>query len=621
MEHQVKLKNASTKLLILNAPTSSGKTLASLLKIIESGKNSIFIYPTNELIYDQAGQIATLLKALGKDATVIPILNSEQGISEANLQADVVMLIINGKTLEVLSEEMSVRTKGEVLDRLLRNALKKRVILLSTPDFLYVWLKAQYKRSGYLYKFLPTFQELVIDEFHLYQGISFANLIFILWRLRNIFEHVIISSATLGDTLEITKELFGSDGCEIIEATPSVQGRIVRHLTDLEITHSPRILAEEDIEFVCSRVTAYYERFKSCNSQVKVLVIVNSVVFADSIFQELRGRLSEDSVSAIHGLIPQEKRRLTDVTIGTSAVEVGIDFDAASVIFEARDAPAFLQRLGRGGRHGGCEATGIIPTQSYESLEKALQKEEFSYQEFSSIIITSLGYLPSYSSFIRSTQAELLLGGFLYDLTKRLEGWCDKQRVEELLGSLSWCPSIVPKKPLSLESYTKLKALSNEGFRGSLNSIPAYFREYDAFVPVCLADLRKLNFRYFPDSKDAESWIPQPIPKELRGGHLLVVFNVGLQYKDIRILAPQIQPQKVWVLREDSFGVDARDEDLEKEVKKLLSGRVAYRTLGKLDWRFQGLPGVSNNEWVIIGADALLTEFVNKGKHALGNEP
>jgi CRISPR/Cas system-associated endonuclease/helicase Cas3 len=88
---------------------------------------------------------------------------------------------------------------------------------------------------------------------------------------------------------------------------------------------------------------------------VPCVLILNSVLDAVSISRVLQ-------VSQIHGLIPKNLRKIAgDVVVGTSAIELGIDFQAHSVIFEGTDSASFLQRFGRAGRHfEGC-AIGFVP--------------------------------------------------------------------------------------------------------------------------------------------------------------------------------------------------------------------------------------------------------------------
>jgi CRISPR-associated endonuclease/helicase Cas3 len=49
-----------------------------------------------------------------------------------------------------------------------------------------------------------------------------------------------------------------------------------------------------------------------------------------------------------------------DLLIGTSTIDVGVDFRINFLLFESRDAGTFLQRLGRLGRHDGYEQDGTL---------------------------------------------------------------------------------------------------------------------------------------------------------------------------------------------------------------------------------------------------------------------
>ncbi|MEI6179561.1 MAG: type I-D CRISPR-associated helicase Cas3', partial [Chloroflexales bacterium] len=83
-------------------------------------------------------------------------------------------------------------------------------------------------------------------------------------------------------------------------------------------------------------------------------IIVNSVVEARRIAWMLRERLKDVSIGENTGLTDTERRReamdKADLIIGTSTIDVGVDFNISLLIFEAPEAGAFLQRFGRLGR-------------------------------------------------------------------------------------------------------------------------------------------------------------------------------------------------------------------------------------------------------------------------------
>jgi CRISPR-associated endonuclease/helicase Cas3 len=78
------------------------------------------------------------------------------------------------------------------------------------------------------------------------------------------------------------------------------------------------------------------------------------VVEARRIARLLRERLPGLHVGENTGLTDDERRRAAmanaQLIVGTSTIDVGVDFNISLLIFEAPDAGAFLQRLGRLGR-------------------------------------------------------------------------------------------------------------------------------------------------------------------------------------------------------------------------------------------------------------------------------
>ncbi|NJO85096.1 MAG: type I-D CRISPR-associated helicase Cas3' [Blastochloris sp.] len=103
--------------------------------------------------------------------------------------------------------------------------------------------------------------------------------------------------------------------------------------------------------------------FRTHHPHTRAALIVNSVVSAMRLEQLLAPRLQAEglTVAANTGLNPRAARRASytaDVLIGTSTVDVGVDFRINLLMFEAPSAATFLQRLGRLGRHKDFEHQG-----------------------------------------------------------------------------------------------------------------------------------------------------------------------------------------------------------------------------------------------------------------------
>ncbi|MCF3605333.1 type I-D CRISPR-associated helicase Cas3' [Planktothrix agardhii 1033] len=93
------------------------------------------------------------------------------------------------------------------------------------------------------------------------------------------------------------------------------------------------------------------------------LIILNSVAQVSRTVRELQAIFPEDQIKVreISGRIDRQERTITQtelknaeqsvLVVGTSAVDVGVDFKIHLLIFEASDSATCIQRLGRLGRH------------------------------------------------------------------------------------------------------------------------------------------------------------------------------------------------------------------------------------------------------------------------------
>jgi len=100
------------------------------------------------------------------------------------------------------------------------------------------------------------------------------------------------------------------------------------------------------------------DAFRQAYPQGRFVAIFDAVAGAIEAARLFRDRYPGFSVGEVHGLSSQEAREAAtrqQVTIGTSTIEVGIDFNGDRekdfLIFEARTAGQFIQRLGRIARH------------------------------------------------------------------------------------------------------------------------------------------------------------------------------------------------------------------------------------------------------------------------------
>src|SRR3972149_1979436 len=278
--YQAQLRHCDHPRILLEAPTSSGKTLAYLIRAIESGGvkprfgTTLIIYPTNALIWDQARSLSDLIEKLGKKVNVTVESNTDLVWRKENQNADVSLYVLNGETLAALSQE-SKRSEGKSLVEQLRKDQAETRIILSNPEVLYYIFLYKFARNEELLDSVfnrnpPNI--LIFDEFHLYHGYTLATITYMLAYMKNYFDQIIFSSATPIKVDSIIHENY-----QRIVAEPSEDGDVVKHQMDPNLESTKRILSSEEIPKIKNLVSFYLEKNKESPQNVKVLLIVNSV--------------------------------------------------------------------------------------------------------------------------------------------------------------------------------------------------------------------------------------------------------------------------------------------------------------------------------------------------------
>ncbi len=176
---------------------------------------------------------------------------------------------------------------------------------------------------------------------------------------------------------------------EGIYATGATPGyRQVLHQTELHLHQlGERESAEDWLTANLERLIALWQG--ATRRRPKGVIIVNSVATARRITRLLTQGLAPHSITVGEntGLTDLERRRLSiecDLIVGTSTIDVGVDFDINLLIFESTEAGDFLQRFGRLGRvrrnevpFDNYQAHALIPGRTpwiYERLVEGLRQ-------------------------------------------------------------------------------------------------------------------------------------------------------------------------------------------------------------------------------------------------------
>ena len=352
---------------LLLTKTGSGKTAAAALPFLlrakapEFREGAVFVYPTNALIEDQERSIRQLAEAEG-----VAIASLMPETAQAKYGAEQVVLVrVDAERLEAFAKAYHFRKpdgswdKGRGLGEVLR--LDKPKIVLVNPDILYLVYTLAYRHSAESVATLQAYQTLVFDEFHLYGGVELAHVLFLihLAQALHTFKRVLLLSATPdAQTRKWIERLLGPYVIDASTTTarPASGQRQVAHPVNLQcVNRGTDVVETASAQILALRGTLRGLRAQSADPDyIPGVVILNSVVNAIELEDLLVAKgFARDEIASVRGLASRAARDVRGKTlvVGTSAIEVGIDFKCDYLIFEAGDAAGFMQRFGRVGRH------------------------------------------------------------------------------------------------------------------------------------------------------------------------------------------------------------------------------------------------------------------------------
>ncbi|TEB11494.1 DEAD/DEAH box helicase [Pelotomaculum sp. FP] len=370
---------------LVGTKTGTGKTAAAVLPILKYKESAIMVYPTNELIRNQVAGVVNIARLEGLN----PCIYEPETTKEEFGKADVLLVHIDAAALEKWGREKGWGNKWKVLNRLLEN--NKTKIIFTNPDILFLIFALRYR--GEVLASLQGYRTLVVDEFHLYQGVEFAHALFMVHLARHMgmFERVVLLSATPDPEVKKTVRRFFAP----LEIDLSTRSRYVNKGKRKAVHEVEIILCSagtDPVETAVNTILSLREREKLIElgkqenepEYIPAVVVLNSVINAI----RLEDRLVEEGFSRNELLIARglsdrdirQKRPEHLLVIGTSAIEVGVDFKCDYLVFEAFEAPSFMQRFGRVGRHRPGKAYIICPENvrsGIEGLDKEVTRDEF----------------------------------------------------------------------------------------------------------------------------------------------------------------------------------------------------------------------------------------------------
>jgi len=361
--HQVEtfkaLQDPDIDVVFNTAMTGDGKSLAAYLPVMTGKNYTLAMYPTNELARDQEKQIQSYKK----------LFNSQYEIYR-----------LNAATLEDFVDTNQLPSKQAGL----LNRVDNSEILLTNPDiFHYIhdfrYLRRNAKGKGdnadkVFRRIDENYKLFVFDEFHIFSSPQITSILNSLLLMRHTTERrkFLFLSATPN---EILQDFLTKSGMKYVCINPLAQGaycynapndlkqwRQINQSINLSFPCDLEPSLRSSYEWISENAEATILKFFLDHPLSKGAIILNSIAAVKKLTVALKPIFKK------HGLEVRENTGLTgesekassveeaDLLIGTSTIDVGVDFRINFLIFEAADAGNFVQRLGRLGRHQGFSA-------------------------------------------------------------------------------------------------------------------------------------------------------------------------------------------------------------------------------------------------------------------------
>ena len=353
------------------AMTGDGKSLAAYLRTMTAKNYStLAMYPTNELARDQERQV-------------------EEYKNKFNPRNDPQIYRLTGTTLEdfVETNQLSSKQKGII------NLVDNSEILLTNPDIFHYIHQFRYLRrnpdnprkgdnADKIFRKVDSLYKLfVFDEFHVFsspQIVSVFNAM-LLMKHTGYQGKFLFLSATPNELLQGYLSMAGLT-CRLIEPTKQEKycfssnndenWRLISQPIKLIFPDNIQPNAKSSYEWMIENSENIILKFFLDYPGSKGAIILNSIASVYKLIDKLRPLFEKNNLTVLPNtsLTGESERARSisnaDLLIGTSTIDVGVDFKINFLIFEASDAGNFIQRFGRLGRHKGFsvyQAYALIP--------------------------------------------------------------------------------------------------------------------------------------------------------------------------------------------------------------------------------------------------------------------
>ena len=362
--HQVEtwkaLQDPNIDVVFNTAMTGDGKSLAAYLPAMTGKNYTIAMYPTNELARDQERQV-------------------QQYKSQFNPEYDPQIFRLTGTTLENFVETHKLPSKQQgILDR-----SENSEILLTNPDIFHYIHDFRYLRRNpknpskgdnpdkLFRKIDESYKIFLFDEFHIFSSPQIASVLNALLLIKHTSgsgKKFLFLSATPSELIRGFLDR-SSLSHRIIDPSEenkyqfstekSIGWRKISQPISLYFPAELQPRAKSGYDWILENAEPIILKFFLDYPRSKGAIILNSIASVYKLVAVLKPLFEKYSLTVLPNtsLTGESERARSildaDLLIGTSTIDVGVDFRINFLIFEASDSGNFIQRFGRLGRHQG----------------------------------------------------------------------------------------------------------------------------------------------------------------------------------------------------------------------------------------------------------------------------
>lgn len=357
--------NGEFEVIFNTSATGDGKSLAAYLAaLLNPDLRVIGLYPTIELVTDQQRQVFGYYEQFNPEG--LALIDTLYGAE--------------------LARRVEGAQKGNKFKELLLT-LKQKYVILTNPDIFHLVAHFRYLNPAYNRAELPialarTLDLYMADEFHIFgvhQEAAIINSMLLIRHNRpkkRPMRFLFTSATPKPEFIKMLK----TSGFKV----KTVEGNYQSHATPgfrqiCQAVNLEFVQLDQDTDSLTwlTQQAQTIRTLLQAEGQGRGLIILNSVALVSRAVRQLQNLLPDVIVREVSGRIDRQERSLTQadlkdasqsvLVVGTSAVDVGVDFRIHLLIFEASDSATFIQRLGRLGRHAGFstyKAFVLLPSRS-----------------------------------------------------------------------------------------------------------------------------------------------------------------------------------------------------------------------------------------------------------------